>query len=295
MTDSQGTNLMWLLLSPASSGVTYLLVTSLTIIAYTQEFVKRENNRRLGRATWRNGLVFPQGCARLVRLQRGDEKMNISARLRSLMQQKGMNLTMLAQRSRLAISSISRYRSGKQVPGAAALGKLAAALEVSTAELTGSSLAPTLSTKGQLLLQIEQLKDALLKLRGELTSVYDAPMGVPVPLYSFVPGSTACLELGHFFAPADVADSKAYAIRITDDFNSPRLEPGDVAVFSPDAAWKNGDACAVVLADGSGHIGRVGRRGKRLVLSGVKSASPSRTVSTDEAKAIHRLVWVKIA
>ena len=217
--------------------------------------------------------------------------MNISARLRSLMQQRRMNLTKLAERSGLAVSSISRYRSGRQVPGADALGRLAAALEVSTSELTGSFGAPALSASGQFLLQLEQLKDVLLK--ENLGGIRDASAGVSVPVYSCVPGSRGCAELKRFLAPADVTDPKAYAIRIRNDFNSPRLQPGDVAIFSPGVPWKSGDVCAVAFADGGEHIGKVGRKGKLLVLSGIKQGSLSRTASVDEAKTIHRLVWIK--
>jgi transcriptional regulator with XRE-family HTH domain len=217
--------------------------------------------------------------------------MNISATLRSLMQQRGMNLTRLAERSGLAVSSISRYLSGGQVPGAAALARLAEALEVSTAELTGSFGAPALSVKEQFLLQLEQLKDVLLK--EDFGAIRDASAGVSVPVYSCVPGSRGCTELKRLLGPADVADPKAYAVRIRDHFNSPRLQPGDVAIFSPGVSWKSGDVCAVALADGGEHIGRIGRRGKRLVLSGIKSGSPSRTVSMDEVRTIHKLVWIK--
>ncbi|MCX5800788.1 MAG: helix-turn-helix transcriptional regulator [Candidatus Eisenbacteria bacterium] len=218
--------------------------------------------------------------------------MNISARLRSLMQQRGMNLTKLAGRSGLAVSSISRYLSGRHVPGAEALARLAAALDVSTAELTGSFGAPALSSKEQFLVQLEQLKDALLK--DDIGEIRDASAGVSVPLYSCVPGTRGFSELKRFLTPADVTDPKAYAVRIGDDSNSPRLERGDVAVFAPSAPWKSGDVCAVVLADGGGRIGRVGRKGKGLVLSGIKPGSPSRTISSDEAKTIHRLVWIKV-
>jgi transcriptional regulator with XRE-family HTH domain len=257
-------------------------VTSYSIIAYAQIVVKTKNDGK---------LAFPQSCASINGLQRGDERMNISATLRSLMQQRGMNLTTLAERSGLAVSSISRYLSGRQVPGAAALGRLAGALEVSTADLTGSFGAPALSAKEQFLLQLEQFKDALLK--EDLGGIRDASAGVSVPVYSCVPGSKGCAELKRFLAPADVTDPKAYAIRIRNDFNSPRLQLGDVAIFSPGVPWKNGDVCAVALVDGGEHIGRVGRRGKRLVLSGIKSGSLSRTVSVDQAKAIHKLVWIK--
>jgi transcriptional regulator with XRE-family HTH domain len=217
--------------------------------------------------------------------------MNISARLRSLMQQRGMNLTKLATRSELAVSSISRYLSGRQVPGADALGKLAAALDVSTGELMGPFVAPALSTKEQFLLQLEQLKELLLK--EDLSGIRDATAGVSLPLYSRAPSLKERPEPKRFLAPADVTEAGAYAVRIGDDSNSPRLQPGDVAVFSPSVPWKSGDVCAVVLADGGGYIGRVGRRGRRLVLSGVKSGSPSKTISVDEAKTIHRLVWIK--
>jgi transcriptional regulator with XRE-family HTH domain len=217
--------------------------------------------------------------------------MNIAARLRSLMQQRGMNLTRLAELSGLAVSSISRYLSGKQVPGAEALARLAGALDVSTSELTGSFVAPALSIKEQFLVHLEQVKDVLLS--KELGEIRDASAGVSVPLYSCAPGSPGCSELKRFLAPADVTDSKAYAVRIADDFNSPRLRRGDVAIFSPSAPWKNGDVCAVVFADGAGYIGRVERRGKRLVLSGIKSGSPSRTLAIDEVKTIHKLVWIK--
>jgi transcriptional regulator with XRE-family HTH domain len=217
--------------------------------------------------------------------------MNISARLRSLMQQRGMNLTRLAEHSGLAVSSISRYLSGRQVPGAAALARLAGALEVSTAELTGTFGTPALSTKEQFLLLLEQFKDALLK--QDLRGIRDASAGVSVPVYSCVPGSKGCAELKRFLAPADVTDPKAYPIRIRNDFNLPRLQPGDVAVFSPGVPWNSGDVCAVALVDGGEHVGKVGRRGKRLVLSGIKPGSSSRTVSVDEVKSIHRLVWIK--
>lgn len=236
-------------------------------------------------------LALAQGGDKLVTLQRGDEKMNIAARLRSLMQLRGINLTRLAGLSGLAVSSISRYLSGKQVPGAAALAKLATALEVSTAELTGSFAGPALSPRGQILIHLEQFKETLLK--EDQGGIRDSSAGTSVPLYSCVPGSKGCSELERFLVPADVTDSRAYAVRISDDSNSPRLLPGDVAVFSPDMAWRSGDVCAVLLADSGGHIGRVGRRGNRFVLSGVKPGGPSRTVPVDEVRTIHKLVWIR--
>jgi len=217
--------------------------------------------------------------------------MNISARLRSLMQQRGMNLTKLAKRSGLAGSSISRYLSGRQVPGADALGKLAEALEVSSAEIIGPFAAPALSTKEQFLLQLEQIKELLL--REDMGGFRDSVAGASVPLFFRAPGLKESPETKRFLAPADAAGADAIAVRIADDLNSPRLQPGDVAVFSAAEPWKNGDICALVFASGGGSVGRVSRKGKQLILSGIKPGSPSRTMPVDEVKAIRKLVWIK--
>lgn len=223
--------------------------------------------------------------------------MDISARLRSLMQQKGLSLTALAERSGLAISSISRYRSGKQEPGAAALARLAAALEVPMGELTGSLAGSPLSLTQQLLVHLEELKHTLLKeelsRKEQVSGVQDSGAGASLPLYSRIPGSKGAAPVGRFLAPSDVLDTEAFALKISDDVNSPRLQVGDVAVFSPATSWKSEDVCVVVFRDGSGFIGKVHRRGKRLALSKVRTPKLSRRVSSEDVKAIHKLVWIK--
>ena len=217
--------------------------------------------------------------------------MKISARLRSLMQQRGLSLTALARRSGITVSSISRYMSGKQVPGAEALTRLASALEVSLEELTGSTEVPELSAKEQLLLQLEQLKEELLKAGSG--SLRDAVAGPSLPVLSAPPRVAGSSRLGRMLASAEIMDREAYALRITDDSNSPRLERGDVAVFSPGARWKRGDVCVVLLGSGEFLLGRAERKGKSLAVTPVGARDRARRVPQGDVKSVHKLVWVK--
>ena len=217
--------------------------------------------------------------------------MKIPARLRSLMQQRGLSLTALAGRSGITVSSISRYLSGKQVPGADALTRLASALDVSLEELTGSKGVPELSTKEQLLLQLEQLKEELLKAGSG--SLRDALAGPSLLVLSAPPRVAGSSRLGRVLVSAEITDREAYALRITDDCNSPRLERGDVAVFSPGARWKKNDVCVVLLESGEFLMGRAEGRGKSLVVTPVGAPDRVRRVPQGEVKSVHKLVWVK--
>ena len=217
--------------------------------------------------------------------------MKIPARLRSLMQQRGLSLTALAQRSGIAVSSISRYLSGKQVPGAKPLTRLASALEVSLEELTGSAEMPELSAKEQLLLQLEQLKEELLGVGpGRLR---DALAGPSLPVLSAPPGVAGSSRLDRVLTSAEITDREAYAIKITDSSNAPRLEPGDVAIFSPAARWKKGDICVVLLEGGGFLVGRTGRRGKSLTLVPLRFPDKPTRIPQGDVTSIHKLVWIK--
>jgi len=217
--------------------------------------------------------------------------MKIPVRLRSLMQQRGLSLTALANRSGIAVSSISRYLSGEQVPGARALTRLATALGVSLEELTGSREVPELSPKEQLLLQLEQLKEELL--RAGSGRLRDAAAGPSLPVLSAPPRVAGSTRAGRVLASAEITDREAYGLRIVDGSNSPRLERGDVAIFSPASRWKKGDVCVVLLASGEYLVGRVERRGKSLAVLPVGAPDKARRIPHGEIRSVHKLVWVK--
>jgi len=217
--------------------------------------------------------------------------MKIPARLRSLMQQRGLSLTALAGRSGITVSSISRYLSGKQVPGATALTRLASALGVSLEELTGSAGVPELSTKEQLLLQLEQLKEDLM--RAGSGSLRDALAGPSLFVLSAPPRVAGSSRVGRVLGSPEITDREAYALRIADAANAPRLELGDVAIFSPGARWKKGDVCVVLLNSGEFLMGRVERRGKSLAVAPLGDPGKARRIPQGEVKSVHKLVWVK--
>ncbi|MFH0777039.1 MAG: helix-turn-helix domain-containing protein [Candidatus Eisenbacteria bacterium] len=246
--------------------------------------------------------------------------MSMSARLRSLMQQRGLNSTGLAQRSGLAVSSISRYLSERQEPGVSALVKLALALEVSVAVLAGSEHGASLTPKQQVLVQLEELVHALRE--EELSQTKESAVRALIPLYSGVPfveeggavsaaggvrGSggankaspagdwkpAAPAQLGSIPAPSDLNDADAYAVRINDDLNAPRLVPGDIAMLSPASSWKSGDFCTVFRGDGSGILGRTAKRKGQLVVKRINSPEPPEVFSVDTVRAVHKLVWIK--
>ena len=217
--------------------------------------------------------------------------MKIPVRLRSLMQQRGLSLTALASRSGIAVSSISRYLSGKQVPGAKALTSLASALGVSLEELTGSTEVPELSAKEQLLLQLEQLKEELL--RAGSGRLRDAAAGPSLPVLSAPPRVAGSSRVGRVLASAEITDREAYGLRIADGSNSPRLERGDVAIFSPGVRWKKGNVCVVLLESGGYLLGRVERRGKSLGVVPLGAPDKARRIPQAEVKSVHKLVWVK--
>ena len=217
--------------------------------------------------------------------------MKIPARLRSLMQQRGLSLTALAGRSGITVSSISRYLSGKQVPGATALTRLASALGVSLEELTGSAGVPELSTKEQLLLQLEQLKEDLM--RAGSGSLRDALAGPSLFVLSAPPRVAGSSRVGRVLGSPEITDREAYALRIADAANAPRLERGDVAIFSPGARWKKGDVCVVLLNSGEYLVGRVERRGKSLAVAPPGDPDKARRIPQGEVKSVHKLVWVK--
>ncbi len=217
--------------------------------------------------------------------------MTISARLRSLMQQRRLSLTALAARSGIAVSSISRYLSGKQVPGTKALTRLAKALEVSMEELTGSMSMPELPAEGQLLLQLEQLKEKLLK--ASSGSIRDALAGPSLPVLSAPPRVAGSSRLGRVLGSPEITDREAYALKIADGSNAPRLERGDVAIFSPGAHWKNGDVCVVLLESGEYLMGRAERRGKSVALVPLGAPDKVRKIPQGQVKSVHKLVWVR--
>jgi transcriptional regulator with XRE-family HTH domain len=217
--------------------------------------------------------------------------MKIPARLRSLMQQRGLSLTALAGRSGITVSSISRYLSGKQVPGARALTRLAAALEVSLEELTGSAGVPELSAKEQLLLQLEQLKAELLEAGSE--SLRDALAGPSLPVLSAPPRTAGSSRVGRVLGSPEITDREAYALKIADGANAPKLERGDVAIFSPGTRWKNGDVCVLLLEDGEFLVGRAARRGKSVALVPVGAPDKARRIPQADVRSVHKLVWVK--
>lgn len=217
--------------------------------------------------------------------------MEISVRLRSLMQQRELSLTALAERSGITVSSISRYLSGKQVPGAEALTKLARALRVSVEELTGSKAMPELSTQEQFLLHLEQLKEDIIKAGS--SRLRDALAGPSLTVLSAPPRVAGSSRVGRVLVSAEVTDREAYALRITDGSNSPRLERGDVGVFSPGVRWKTGDVCVLLLENGEYLVGKAERRGKSVVVVPVGAPEKARRIPQGDVKAIHKLIWVK--
>jgi transcriptional regulator with XRE-family HTH domain len=217
--------------------------------------------------------------------------MGISARLNSLLRQRGLKVTELAQLSGVAPSSISRYLSDKQEPTLDALMKLASALGISLEELTGFTGAPGLSPRERFVTDLDQMKEKVLRPEG--VDVREAFGGFSLPVLSAPSGVSGSSEVGRIFASADITDKEAYAIRVTDDLNIPRLERGDVAVFSPGASWKKGSLCVVLMKDGSFFVGRLGRRGHYLTLVTFGHPDDAKRVHERDVKAIHKLVWLK--
>jgi SOS-response transcriptional repressor LexA len=92
---------------------------------------------------------------------------------------------------------------------------------------------------------------------------------------------------------AELTDREAYALKIAEGSNSPKLERGDVAIFSPGARWKKGDVCAVLLPSGEFLVGKVERKGKSLAVAPLGAPEKARRIPQAGVKSVHKLVWVK--
>ena len=82
----------------------------------------------------------------------------IKERLNAALELRGLSAAELAAKSGLQKSSVSRYLSGQNVPRSLALGKMAAALDVSPAWLLGYDL--TIDGKEKPSVNVELLTDA---------------------------------------------------------------------------------------------------------------------------------------
>jgi SOS-response transcriptional repressor LexA len=135
------------------------------------------------------------------------------------------------------------------------------------------------------------LKEELLKAGSG--RMRDAAAGPSLPVLSAPPRVAGSSRAGRVLASAEITDREAYGLRIADSSNSPRLERGDVAIFSPGARWKKGDVCAVLLEGGDYLVGRVERKGRSLAIIPLGAPERARRIPQGEVMSVHKLVWVK--
>jgi repressor LexA len=93
-----------------------------------------------------------------------------------------------------------------------------------------------------------------------------------------------------------VNDPDAFAARVSGDSMSPKYAEGDIVIFSPAAAWKDGADCFVRFDDGQTTFKRVysqtdedGHEFLRLVPR--NSRYPTRTVAREEIEGVYRAVF----
>ena len=102
----------------------------------------------------------------------------IKERLNEAMQLRGLSAAELASKSGLQKSSVSRYLSGENVPRSLAIGKLAAALDVSPAWLLGYDL--TMDGQEIVRVDVDKLTDAnKARLLAYYQALLDAQGGDP--------------------------------------------------------------------------------------------------------------------
>ncbi|QOV87492.1 LexA family transcriptional regulator [Humisphaera borealis] len=93
-----------------------------------------------------------------------------------------------------------------------------------------------------------------------------------------------------------VNDPDAFAARVSGDSMSPKYTEGDIVIFSPAAAWKDGADCFVRFDDGQTTFKRVyTHRGddghESLRLEPRNARYPARTVPREQVEGVYRAVF----
>lgn len=98
---------------------------------------------------------------------------------------------------------------------------------------------------------------------------------------------------GEINRPYDVTDPNAYALIISGDSMTPKFEPGDVILVSPNMGVRTGDYAVVRLKDGTVAAKRVKARNDGFVLESINPDYPPVECRAEDLVFLHRIVWVK--
>lgn len=93
--------------------------------------------------------------------------------------------------------------------------------------------------------------------------------------------------------PYDVTDENAYAVEVRGESMSPRYEPGEVVVVSPQHPVNAGDYVVAKLHNGEVMIKRITFRDNLIILGSVNPAVEPCIYAPDEVLFFHKIVWKK--
>jgi len=93
--------------------------------------------------------------------------------------------------------------------------------------------------------------------------------------------------------PYDVTDPGAYALIVVGNSMSPRYEPGDILLVSPNGGVRTGSDAVVKLRGGEVMVKRVVAKDDHYILESFNPEFPPIECPTESVVFVHRVVWVK--
>lgn len=91
----------------------------------------------------------------------------------------------------------------------------------------------------------------------------------------------------------DLKDENAYALIIAGESMSPKYEPGDIIILSPNAGTITGDYAVVRLRDGQVMAKKIKNKNSHFVLSSLNPEFEDIVCQKEEIKFIHKIVGTR--
>lgn len=95
------------------------------------------------------------------------------------------------------------------------------------------------------------------------------------------------------FAQAGASGPNAYALIVSGDSMSPKIEPGEVILVSPNMGVRTGEYAVARLKDGTVAAKRVKAKNSLFILESVNPDYPPVECSAEDVVFLHRIVWAK--
>lgn len=93
--------------------------------------------------------------------------------------------------------------------------------------------------------------------------------------------------------PREISDPRAYGVRVRGDSMITRLQPGDVAIISPNTPAQDGDEVYAQLLSGERLLKVAHKITGGWLLESYNRAYPPRQVKRSEIGAMHPILWIR--